>query len=118
MALYKKAEEAYLVFCEKSHLLDRLTNPELQDSVRFLCCAEKKGKGDSYSSHSRSKKKLKERMAEVQLVWTKYFEMSLVAGKECDASGGGDACLEPIVENEEEILKLHHTDLEGIVIIS
>ena len=71
--------------------------------MRFLCCAEEKGKGESYSSHAGSKKKLKERMAEVQPVWTKYFEMT--AGED-DASGGGDARLEPIVENEEENLEI------------
>ena len=103
MALYKKAEEAYVIFCEKGHLLDRLTNHELQDIVRFLCCVEKKGKGDSYSSHAGSKKKLKERMAEVQPVWTKYFEM---AAGENDASGGGNARLEPIIENNEENIEI------------
>ena len=47
--------------------------------------------------------KLKERMAEVQPVWTKYFELAEV---EDDASGDGDAHLEPIVENEEENLEI------------
>ena len=47
--------------------------------------------------------KLKERMAEVQPVWTKYFEL---AEGEDAASGGGDARLEPIVENEEENLEI------------
>ena len=103
MALYKKAEEAYVIFGEKGHLLDRLTNHELQDIARFICCVEKKGKGDSYFSHAGNKKKLKERMAEVQPVWTKYFEL---AEGEDDASGGGDAILEPIVENEEENLEI------------
>ena len=47
--------------------------------------------------------KLKERMAEVQPVWTKYFEM---AAGEDDASGGGNARLEPIIENNEENIEI------------
>ena len=47
--------------------------------------------------------KLKERMAEVQPVWTKYFEM---AAGENDASGGGNARLEPIIENNEENIEI------------
>ena len=53
--------------------------------------------------HAGSKKKLKERMAKVQPVWTKYFEM---AAGEDDANGGDDARLEPIVENEEENIEI------------
>ena len=101
MDLRDKAQ-ACIVFRERGHLLDKSSSTELQHIVRFLCCVEKKGKGDSYSSHAGSKKKLKERMAEVQPVWTKYFEM---AARENDANGGDDARLEPIVENKEEILK-------------
>ena len=106
MALYNKAEQAYIVFCEQGHLLDKLSSTELQHIVRFLCCVEKKGKGDTYSSHSGSKKKLKERMAEVQPVWTKYFEDTEAAGGEDDARGSGDAGLEPIVENRDENLEI------------
>ena len=62
---------------------------------------EKKGKGDTYSSHSGSKKKPKERMAEVQPVWAEYFEFLMVADEEDDASGSGDASFKPIVEIEE-----------------
>ena len=41
-------------------------------------------------------------MAEVQPVWTKYFEDTAAAGSEGNASGSGDASLETIVEIEEE----------------
>ena len=75
IALYKKAEEEYLIFCEGGHLLDKLSSTELQNIVRYICCVEKKETGDSYSKHSVSKNKLKERMAEVQPVWTQYFEL-------------------------------------------
>ena len=44
----------------------------LQDIVRFLCYREKK-KGDTYSKHSSSMKKMCLRISEVQPVWTKYF---------------------------------------------
>ena len=64
------------------------------------------GKGDTYSSHGGSKKKRKERMAEVQPVWTKYFEDTEAAGGEDDARGSGDAGLEPIVENRDENLEI------------
>ena len=65
MVLFKKVEEAYIIFCKKGHLLDRLNISELQDIAHFLCSMEKKGKRDDYSSHSGSKKNLNERMAEV-----------------------------------------------------
>ena len=64
------------------------------------------GKGDTCSSHGGSKKKRKERMAEVQPVWTKYFEDTAAAGGEDDARGGGDASLETVVETEEENSKI------------
>ena len=93
MSLYNKAEQTYIIFCEEGNLLDKLSSTKLQHTVRFLYCVEKEGKGDTYSSRSGSKKKLKERMAEVQPVWTNYFEDAAAAGGEDDARGSGDASL-------------------------
>ena len=97
-ALYKKAEDAYLIFHNKGHLLDKLNISELQDIVRFLCCVESKGKGDTYSSHSVNKKKLKERIAAVQPVWTKYFDVVAAAEEDEAEAGGEEGGLEPINE--------------------
>ena len=73
---------------------------ELKDIVRFLCCVENKGKGDSFSKHSGSRKKLKERIAEVEPLWTKYFELEA----EPENEDGGR--LEPIVENDDENIEI------------
>ena len=89
IALYNKAEEAYLSFCRQGHLLNKLNLEELKDIVRYICCAEKK-KGDTFSSHSSGKEKLKLRMAQVQPVWTKYFEFPPAAEEEDSASGEKD----------------------------
>ena len=102
-ALYKKAEDAYLIFHNKGHLLDKLNISELQDIVRFLCCVESKGKGDTYSSHSVNKKKLKERIAAVQPVWTKYFDVVAAAEEDEAEAGGEEGGLEPINEGYHEI---------------
>ena len=72
-ALYAKAEDAYVTFCKKGHLLDPLNATKVQDSVRCFCCVEKRGKGDTFSRRSKSKKNLKARMTEVKPVWTEYF---------------------------------------------
>ena len=50
--------------------------------------------------HSGSRKKLKERIAEVKPLWTKYFELEA----EPENKDGGR--LEPIVENEEENIEI------------
>ena len=52
--------------------------------MRFLCCVEKRGKGDTLSSHGKNKNTLKARIAEVKPVWTKYFELAPVAEEEED----------------------------------
>ena len=44
-----------VVSCEKGHLLDQLIATKLQNIVRFLCCVEKTGKEDTYSSHVKKK---------------------------------------------------------------
>ena len=56
-ALYAKTEDIYVIFffCKKDHLLDQLNATEMQDIVQFLCCVEKKGTGDTFSNHSKSK---------------------------------------------------------------
>ena len=72
MALFEKADQAYLVFKEGGSLLCALRKPELQDIVRFLCCVEKKV-GDTYTKHSGSNNKMRQRIAKVSPVWTKYF---------------------------------------------
>ena len=54
-ALYSKAEDAYVIFCEKGHLLDQLNVPELQNIVGFLCCVEKRGKGTHFRAMARTK---------------------------------------------------------------
>ena len=47
-------------------------------------------KGDPFSKHSQSKTKLKLRMAQVQPVWTKCFELPLAAEEGVSASGEED----------------------------
>ena len=72
MALFKKANQAYLIFKEGGLLLSKLDKTKLQDIVRFLCSVEKTN-GGTYSKHSGSMKKMSERIAMVQPVWTEYF---------------------------------------------
>ena len=88
-----------MIFCEKGHLLSKLNATELQDIVRYLCCVEKKGKGDTYSNHNKGKKKLTVRIAEVEPVWTKYFQLAPVAEEEED---GEDEDEEE--ESDEEVM--------------
>ena len=71
-------------------MLDKLNLEELKDSVRCLCYAEKK-KGDTFSSHSSGKEKLKLRISQVQPVWTKYFEFPSAAEEEDSARGKEDS---------------------------
>ena len=52
--------------------LSKLDKTKLQDIMLFLCCVEKI-KGDTYSKHSWSNMKIREHIAKVQPVWTKYF---------------------------------------------
>jgi len=85
---------------EKSSLLDGLQTSDLQDIVRYLCCVESKGKGDTYSSHSVSKRKMKERMAEVQWMWTKYFNLPPIKEEEEEEETDN---LQTINENDNNI---------------
>ena len=107
MALLDKAEQAYRKFKEKGSLLDRLTVPDLQDIVRFLCSVEKKGAEDTFTRNNKGKKKLKERIAAVEPgLWTKYFDQTPADGEEEAESEEGeleDETLEPITENNNEM---------------
>ena len=71
IALFEKANQAYLIFKKGGSLLSKLDKTELQDIVRFFCSLEKT-KGGAYSKHSVSMKKMRERIAMVHPVWTKY----------------------------------------------
>ena len=107
MALLDKAEQAYRKFKEKGSLLDRLTVPDLQDIVRFLCSVEKKGAEDTFTRNNKGKKKLKERIAAVEPgLWTKYFDQTLADGEEEAESEEGELDnedLEPISKNDNEM---------------
>ena len=104
MALLDKAEQAYRKFKEKGSLLDRLTVPDLQDIVRFLCSVEKKGAEDTFTRNNKGKKKLKERIAAVEPgVWTKYFEADGEEEAESEEGELDDEDLEPINENDNEV---------------
>ena len=83
-ALYSEAEDACVIFCEMGHLLDQLNTTELQDIVRYLCCVEKRGKGDIFLNNSGSKTKLKAIISEVKPVWTKSFQLAPVAEEKED----------------------------------
>ena len=48
LALLKTVGDSYFKFHGKDHLFDSLNMPDLQDIVRYLCCMEKKQKGDTY----------------------------------------------------------------------
>ena len=72
LELFEKADQAHMLYKENGSLLVNLGKEPLQDIVRFLCYREKK-KGDTYSKHSSSMKKMRLRISEVQPVWTKYF---------------------------------------------
>ena len=61
-----------MIFRENGSLLMNLGKEPLQDIVRFFCYHEKK-KGDTYTKHSSSMKKMRLHILEVQPVWTKYF---------------------------------------------
>ena len=78
-----------ILFCPQAHLLNKLNLEELVDVVLYICYVEKK-KGDTFASHSSGKEKLKLRMAQVQPVWTKYFEFPPAAEEEDSASGEED----------------------------
>ena len=68
--------------------------------VRFLCCVEKRGKGDTFSSHGKNKNTLKARICKDEPVWTKYFELAPIAEEE---------------EDEEEENKVEESDEEAEV---
>ena len=57
LRLYGEADLAYVKFKEGGSLLSKLGGDDLKDLVRFICHVEKK-KGDTYSKHSSSKKKM------------------------------------------------------------
>ena len=107
VALLDKAEQAYHKFNEKGSLLDRLTVPDLQDIVRFLCSVEKKGAEDTYTRNNKGKEKLKQRIAAVEPgIWTKYFDQTPADGEEEAESEEGeldDEDSEPISENDIEM---------------
>ena len=71
-ALLEKAEGVYQTFREKGSVLTALSAEDLKHLVRFVCHIKKK-KGDTFSKHSGSKKKMQERLAAVEPSWTKYF---------------------------------------------
>ena len=70
MALFKKANQANLIFKEGGLLLRKLNKAELQDIVRFLYSV-KKMKRDNYPKHSGSMKTMREHTAKIQPTWTK-----------------------------------------------
>ena len=107
MALLDKAEQAYRKFKEMGSLLDRLTVPDLQDIVRFLCSVEKKGAEDTFTRNNKGKKNLKERIAAVEPgLWTKYFDQTLADEEEeaeSEEDGLDNEGLQPINENDNEM---------------
>ena len=64
LELFEKADQAYMIFRENGSLLMNLGKEPLQDIVRFLCYHEKK-KGDTYTKHSSSMKRMRLRILEV-----------------------------------------------------
>ena len=81
MALFDKADQAYIIRKNGASMLCKLKKTELKDTVHFLCSTEKKV-GDTYSKHSRSNKKTREQIAKVNPVWTKYFDLLAEEEKE------------------------------------
>ena len=65
--------------------------------VRFLCCVEKRGKGDTFSSHGKNKNTLKARFFKVEPVCTKYFELAPIAKEEEDGEEENE-----VQESDEE----------------
>ena len=81
--LFEKSDQAFMHFRDSGSLLSNIGKEPLQDIVRFICHQEKK-KGDTYSKYSGSMKKMRERIAEVQPVWTKYFSPLSSEGEESE----------------------------------
>ena len=112
-SLFRKADDAYWIFHEHGHLLAKLNLSELQDIVRYLCCVESKGKGNTYSKHSGSKKKLKERITAVQPVWTKYFDLAPAAEEEeAEDEEAEDEDRLPPVEDEDWLIPVAEEEEE------
>ena len=90
-ALLEKAEGIYQTFREKSSVLTALSADDLKHLVRFVCHIEKK-KGDTFSKHSGSTKKMQQRLAAVESSWTKYFmedkEGDVGAANQANAADG------------------------------
>ena len=74
--------------------------PLLDWDVNPLRKEVEKKKGDTFSSHSSGTEKLKLRMAQVQPIWTKYFELEPTAEEEDSVSGEEDS------ESEEDNAQL------------
>ena len=71
MTLFEKADQAYTWFKDNGSLLTKIGTDDLRHLVRFLCHI-KKTKGDTFSKHSGSKKKMRERIAGSEPLWTSY----------------------------------------------
>ena len=103
LTLFKKADQAYTWLKDNGSLLTKMDTDDLKHLIRFLCHI-KKTKGDTFSKHSGIKKKMRERIAGSEPLWTSYF-VSLVAEQteEEPAESGID---ESNIENLKMMMKI------------
>ena len=69
-------------------MLKKIGTDNLKHLVRFLCHV-KKTKGDTFSNHSGSKKKMQEWIAGSKPLWTSYFVLPVAKEIEEDSAESG-----------------------------
>ena len=89
-----------MLFKESDQLLSKPGKEPLKDTSRFICHQEMK-KGNTCSNYP-SIKKMRERIAEVKPVWTKYFTPPRDKDKEIKGYGDGNESEEEEEESEEK----------------
>ena len=69
LTLFEKADQAYTWLKDNGALLTKMDTDDLKHLVRVLCHI-KKTKGNTFSKHSGSKKKIRKWIAGSKLLWT------------------------------------------------
>ena len=111
MRLLEKADQAYLRFKDGGSLLTKLGTDDLKDLVWFLCHV-KKTKGDTFSKHSGSKKKMRERIAGSEPLWTSYFASSVAEETEEEPTINADDAVD---ETDFENLQNEMENINDII---
>lgn len=69
--LFEEADQVYEKFIDHDSKLSALTNADLKKLIKFICKVERKPK--DAPSHHNTADKMKKRLRECKIRWTKYF---------------------------------------------